>query len=116
MNDQLRHETTELIKQILNSEFDKNTVKSLLINIRDTLPKKSSLKDICDLIAHPEKAKGLICEKLKHFELYMKFHLEYGSNKKDINTQEMPSYFLDYMNLQSVIPPPQPSPASGGGR
>lgn len=52
----------ERIRAIENGTFDEDSIKLLLIEIREYIQDGTILREICDFIAHPERNKG-ICHK-----------------------------------------------------
>jgi len=54
------------LSAIKSAEFSQDTIKLLLIEIREYLSKDSALKEIAHFIAHPERDRGLILETVNY--------------------------------------------------
>jgi hypothetical protein len=56
------------LRQIADPSFDQDTLESLLISIRPSLP-EGSTREMADFVAHPERVKGLVFEHLATFKI-----------------------------------------------
>jgi len=56
-----------IISAIENGDVDRNSLKILLIEIRDYLPKNSIIKELSHFIAHPKRDKGAAFSHLQTF-------------------------------------------------
>lgn len=60
--------------KIKQDEFDEYTIKSLLIDIRDSLPMDSVLREICHFVAHPlERDRGITHSKIDRYYCQFKY-------------------------------------------
>ena len=101
MTEQIYRETLVYVTNIENSTFTKDTIKHILLNIREFLPTNyTNLRDMCDLTTHTIRNKGLVCEKLKYFELSVKFNMEFRDQGKKPLYTRMPYYVLQYLKFQ----------------
>jgi hypothetical protein len=57
------------LKKIEADTFDQETIATLLINLRDFVPKDSFTRELGDFIAHPEKDRGIALSHVEVFEM-----------------------------------------------
>lgn len=66
----IQSKVTQLIKnrltEIDKGNFSQDTVKLLLIELREYVPKKSAIRDISDFVAHPERDRGIILDSVNY--------------------------------------------------
>jgi hypothetical protein len=64
LNQKIQSSISEHLSAISGGSFDENTVKLLLVDLREMVAHTSHLKEICHFIAHPERDKGLFHNKI----------------------------------------------------
>jgi len=64
--DKIKISVENRLNAIKLEEFTQDTIKLLLIEIREYLSKRSALKEIAHFIAHPERDRGLILETVNY--------------------------------------------------
>jgi len=64
--DKIKRSIQNRLSAIKSGEFSQDTIKLLLIEIREYLPQHSALKEIAHFIAHPERDRGLILETVNY--------------------------------------------------
>lgn len=83
MNTSLNFKCLELMKKIQENEFNEDDISSLLINIRELLP-NNFIKEIANIIAHPQQVKeGLIKKRLDLI------NLQFQNKKEKLNLVEI---------------------------
>lgn len=100
INIQKHYDIQHLVSRIVSSDFDKNDIKMLFIEIRECLLPNSYpyIKDLCDLVAHNVRNKGYIYEILEHFDLFLKFDSDI--RKEKLRLDRIPQYVQKYLYLQ----------------
>lgn len=64
--DKIKRDIGKRLEEISLNTFSRDTIKLMLIEIREYLPQKSALKEIAHFVAHPERDKGLILETVNY--------------------------------------------------
>jgi hypothetical protein len=64
LNERFRRSIRTHVTQIIQNEFDDDTIKLLLIDIRDYSVGLDNLREICHFVAHPERDQGSIHKKI----------------------------------------------------
>lgn len=64
INQKLEKSIITQLKSIIDNNFDENTIKMLLIDIRDLSFKYNIIKEIAHFIAHPERDQGIFQNKI----------------------------------------------------
>ena len=64
LNQKIQSSISGHLSAISDGSFDENTVKLLLVDLREVVAHTSCLKEICHFIAHPERDKGLFHNKI----------------------------------------------------
>lgn len=82
----------ERIQSIENDEHDEDTIKLLLIEIREKLKKETILKEICHFVAHTDREKGICHKKVDVRYAKLKF---VGDNTKALLTEEFVQKNID---------------------
>lgn len=99
---------TESLDSFRSNTFDENTVKLLLIDLRDVIGPQQELKEICHFIAHPERNEGLFCDKIlsRYYrykytqELFSK--LEESKIRLDTTFNDLLEEAIDYSIYDSI--------------
>jgi hypothetical protein len=90
----------ERIKLIEDDLFDEDTIKLLLIEIREFLKHETFLKEICHFVAHPERDSGICHKKIDSRYAKLKF-IEENTKKVltpefiETNKDKPESFFMD---------------------
>jgi hypothetical protein len=64
--DKIKTSIERRLSAIQSSQFDQDTIKLFLIEIREHLFKNSALKEIANFVAHPERDRGEILETVNY--------------------------------------------------
>jgi hypothetical protein len=100
INEKLRLSIGTHVRSILEDRFDEDTVKLLLIDIRDFSSGRESLREICHFVAHPERDQGSIHRKILSRFLrlkYMNQTMEDAMAQKDVHIPRPREDFGDYV-------------------
>lgn len=100
MNEKLRLSIGTHVRTILEDRFDEDTVKLLLIDIRDFSSDLENLREICHFVAHPERDQGSIHHKILSRFLrlrYMDQTMERAMAETDIHAPGPKEDFGDYV-------------------
>ena len=57
------------LSEVEAATFDQDTIKLLLIELRDHIRRDSIIKDIAHFAAHSERDRGFMCEQIKYVSL-----------------------------------------------
>jgi|GEM_PF-3710508 len=88
------------IRAILEEQFDEDTVKLLLMDIRDFSNGLDNLREICHFVAHPERNQGSIHTKILSRFLRLKYMheiMERAMAERDIHVPGPKEDFGDYV-------------------
>ena len=94
INQKLKYSIITQLEKIRNSTFDEDSIKMLLIDIRDLSNKYHIIKEISHFIAHPERDQGLFQKKIYSRWLRIKFineefsKLDLSKANKDMSFDE----------------------------
>lgn len=100
MNDKSKVSIRTHIAAILEDSYDEDTVKLLLIDIRDFATDLAHLREICHFVAHPERDQGSIHNRILSRFLrirYMNETMERAMLEKDIHLPGPKEDFGDYV-------------------
>jgi hypothetical protein len=100
VNKKLRMTIGAHVRAILEDQYDEDTVKLLLMDIRDFSNGLDNLREICHFVAHPERNQGSIHTKILSRFLrlqYMNEIMERAMAEKDIYVPEPKEDFGDYV-------------------
>jgi hypothetical protein len=64
--DKIRRSIERRLNEVKLGTFSQDTIKLLLIEIREYLPKHSALREIAHFVAHPERNRGSILETVNY--------------------------------------------------
>jgi hypothetical protein len=88
-----------VINKILDGDFGEREVEELFIRLRDE--SHGIFRDFGDYIAHPgERNQGIAVNQTNAMYCSTKFLDKYQLNKHPFDTDDLPDYFLDYLNYQ----------------
>jgi hypothetical protein len=100
LNKKLRMSIGKHVQTILEDQFDEDTVKLLLMDIRDFSTGLENLQEICHFVAHPERNKGSIHKKILSRFLrlrYMNEIMERAMAEKEMHPPKPMEDFGDYV-------------------
>lgn len=100
VNEKLRMSIGTHVRTILEDKFDEDTVKLLLMDIRDFSNGLENLREICHFVAHPERDQGSIHNKILSRFLrlrYMSETMERAMAEKDIHVPRPEEDFGEYV-------------------
>lgn len=88
-----------VINKILDGDFGEREVEELFIRLRDE--SHGIFRDFGDYIAHPgERNQGIAVNQTNAVYCSMKFFDKYEFSKHQFDVDDLPDYFLDYLNYQ----------------
>lgn len=64
--DKIKRSIEKRLEEVKLGTFSQDTIKLLLIEIREYLPQHSALRDVAHFVAHPERDRGLILETVNY--------------------------------------------------
>ena len=76
---------------------DLSHLDRLFLFVRDRCDGRKTIQEIGDLIAHPNRDKGVVTESAKKYFVIMRYVLEYRKKVLDLN--DLPGNFLQFLDI-----------------
>ncbi|HUD47054.1 MAG TPA: hypothetical protein VMR33_09500 [Candidatus Baltobacteraceae bacterium] len=67
----VKSDATHCLKKIADKTFDQETVKSLLMAVRENAPEKSLTREMANYVAHPNRQRGLLLNNASKLDVKM---------------------------------------------